>query len=427
MQVRLNIEGIRCFSTLQQATIRPLTILVGENSAGKTTFLALCQIASAILEGYSPTISFNEPPFSLGAFEQIGSYMGGRAGRVREFSLGVEQIQEDHDNASVHAVFGSEAGQPIMKSWRYEWGSRGIRIQRSDDGGIRIEFRGKTKTFEIAVPKDRAHLVGRGSLSFLAVGYYSPRKDPQNLPDSDELQEMDQQLRQIRRAFGQFPYAFAPIRTNPRRTYDPTGAAPDPEGSHIPMLLARLASQTEPREWKTLRTSLQQFGANSGLFQQVDVIRKGKKESDPFQIGIKGSGPSVNLVDVGYGVSQVLPLVVDSLQRLRVNDLFLLQQPEVHLHPRAQAELGSFFGRVANRTRRFVVETHSDYLVDRVRMEVRSSKRIRPEDVSLLYFERGKEGARIHNIELDAAGSIVNPPPGYRQFFLDEELALLGD
>lgn len=163
------------------------------------------------------------------------------------------------------------------------------------------------------------------------------------------------------------------------------------------------------------------------MFQQVDVIRKGKEESDPFQIGIKGVGPRVNLVDVGYGVSQVLPLVVDSLRRLNVNDMFLVQQPEVHLHPRAQAELGSFFARVANKSRRFIVETHSDYLVDRIRMEVRSGKRIRKQDVSLLYFERGKEGARIHNIELDANGSIVNPPPGYRQFFLDEELTLLGD
>ena len=110
-----------------------------------------------------------------------------------------------------------------------------------------------------------------------------------------------------------------------------------------------------------------------------------------------------------------------------MNDLFLVQQPEVHLHPRAQAELGSFFSAMTSQSRRFVVETHSDYLLDRVRMEVSSGKHIQAEDVSILYFERGNDGAHIHNIELDSAGSIVNPPPGYRQFFLDEELALLGD
>ncbi len=426
MQVRLNIEGICCFSTLQEATIRPLTILVGENSAGKTTFLALCQIASSMLKGYLPVISFNEPPFSLGAFEQIGSNMGARAGRVREFSIGVELAVDDRESAVVHAIFGSEAGQPAMKSWRFESGPRKMLVERVDDGDIKVQFRRNSKSAEVNIPK-AAKDFGIGPIGVMAAHFVSSQSDAKKIFVREELLEVDAQLSSIRQAFGYSPYAFAPIRTNPRRTYDPTGTEPDPEGSHIPMLLARLASQSEPREWQALQSSLENFGSNSGLFRQVDVIRKGKKESDPFQIGIKGIGPSVNLVDVGYGVSQVLPLVVDSLQRLNVNDMFLVQQPEVHLHPRAQAELGSFFATVANKSRRFIVETHSDYLVDRIRMEVRSAKRIRKQDVSILYFERGKEGARIHNLELDAAGSIVNPPPGYRQFFLDEELALLGD
>ena len=58
-------------------------------------------------------------------------------------------------------------------------------------------------------------------------------------------------------------------------------------------------------------------------------------------------------------------------------------------------------------------------------MEVRREL-LKPEHVSLLYFERGKSGATIHNLELDANGSITNPPPGFRQFFLKEERDLLG-
>ncbi len=342
-------------------------------------------------------------------------------GRVREFSLAA-----DFEDASVQAVFASEAGQPAMKSWNFESGPRKITVERTQDGGIRIGFQGQSNKTALTIPKGELRIGGE-KIGPWDVVYYSSRGEIKNLHDTEEMEELDKKLWRIRLAFGRAPYAFAPIRTNPKRTYDPTGTEPDPEGSHIPMLLARLASQTERGEWKSLRNSLDLFGSKSGLFQHVDVIRKGKKESDPFQIGIKGIGPSVNLVDVGYGVSQVLPLVVDSLQRLEVNDLFLVQQPEVHLHPRAQAELGTFFASMANKSRRFVVETHSDYLLDRVRMEVRSGKHIRAEDVSILYFERDKNGAHIHNIELDSAGSIVNPPPGYRQFFLDEELALLGD
>lgn len=89
------------------------------------------------------------------------------------------------------------------------------------------------------------------------------------------------------------------------------------------------------------------------------------------------------------------------------------------------SELGSFFARLIGGKRRFIIETHSDHLVDRIRMEVRR-KLLKPDDVSLLYFERDKSGATIHNLELEENGSITNPPPGFRQFFLREERDLLG-
>jgi predicted ATPase len=191
------------------------------------------------------------------------------------------------------------------------------------------------------------------------------------------------------------------------------------------MLLAVLARSAVTLGWSSMQSSLHEFGMKSGLFESIEVVNKGKKESDPFQIGVKSGGPVFNLIDVGYGVSQALPILVDTVQRASAHETFLLQQPEVHLHPRAQAELGSFFASQADKKRRFVIETHSDYLVDRIRMEVRR-KKLKPEDVSLLYFERGKRGATIHTLELDRNGSITNPPEGYRQFFLNEERDLLG-
>jgi predicted ATPase len=133
-----------------------------------------------------------------------------------------------------------------------------------------------------------------------------------------------------------------------------------------------------------------------------------------------------NIVDVGYGVSQILPLVVELVRGAR-DRLYMLQQPEVHLHPRAQAELGSLFGALVKaQSKRFLVETHSDYIIDRVRMDVRDKKSIRPEDVMILFFEMHKEGARIHPIEVDAEGNLVNAPPTYRRFFLEEERRFLG-
>ena len=106
-------------------------------------------------------------------------------------------------------------------------------------------------------------------------------------------------------------------------------------------------------------------------------------------------GPNANIVDVGYGVSQILPILVHVLnsETSRRSSLdsremayFLLQQPEVHLHPRAQAELSSLLAQLGSQgNRSFIIETHSDYMIDRARIEIRQGN-ISPEDVSLIYF-----------------------------------------
>ncbi len=108
--------------------------------------------------------------------------------------------------------------------------------------------------------------------------------------------------------------------------------------------------------------------------------------------------------------------------------MLLVQQPEVHLHPRAQAELGSFFGYLVRKHgKQFIVETHSDYLVDRIRMDVRDGQHgLRPEDVRILYFEQKVPGVSVHAMQIDECGNLLNAPPGYRQFFLDEEIKFIG-
>ena len=101
--------------------------------------------------------------------------------------------------------------------------------------------------------------------------------------------------------------------------------------------------------------------------------------------------------------------------------MFLLQQPEVHLHPQAQAALGTLFCEVAAGGRQLVVETHSDYIIDRVRMDVRDGTTgLKPEDVSILYFEPGDLDVKIHSIRLDEMGNVLDAPQGYRQFFAEE-------
>ena len=117
----------------------------------------------------------------------------------------------------------------------------------------------------------------------------------------------------------------------------------------------------------------------------------------------------MTIADVGYGVSQVLPILVDALDpevvpgRSNVGEFptySFLQQPEVHLHPKAQAELSSLLARLASLgDHSFIVETHSDYMVDRARIEIMNGN-VCFEDVSLIYLEPKKNVVNVHNISL---------------------------
>ncbi len=187
------------------------------------------------------------------------------------------------------------------------------------------------------------------------------------------------------------------MRSKPRRTYDPARVSHDPEGDFVPMFLADMDLR-EPDGWSRLQSALEHFGRNSGLFHQIRVRRFGDRASEPFQLQISKSddeeGPWYNLMDVGYGVSQVLPLTTELL-RDDAPALVLLQQPEVHLHPSAQAALGSLFCSLAQE-KQIVIETHSDHLIDRIRMDVRDRVgAIMPEHVSILYFERDELDVKI--------------------------------
>ncbi len=190
------------------------------------------------------------------------------------------------------------------------------------------------------------------------------------------------------------------------------------------MVLANLRTEGGAK-WERLKKHLSVLGVASGLFGNVDIKRKGDKGSDPFQVMVAVDKLPFNLVDVGYGVSQLLPILVDCVLA-QEGSTFLLQQPEVHLHPRAQAALGTFLGAlVQSERKRFIIETHSDYLIDRIRMETRSGKSLRPEDVGILYFERDGAHVEISSISIDENGDLKNVPDGYRSFFLEESRRLI--
>ena len=432
---RITLKNYRCFRQEQSARLAPLTLLVGDNSTGKTSFLAMIRILWDLAAGSKPP-DFKEEPYDLGTFDEIAHHRGSRGGRADTFEAGFDKIIRLELDRSTDApchfevAFGRVGTTPSPIRTRIDipevWVEERFSFAGSDElraGTQRGFWEGNEPIFPRPVRIRLSNTLANFT-SFLEYGYLKPAPGSPNI-NQDDIGLIEEALYSTHISFsGNRPYASSPIRSKPHRTYDPSRITPDPEGDYVPMYLAN-AFFRNTHEWTHLRRRIEGFGKDAGLFDEISIRPLGKRDSEPFQLQVRKfgnrlKGPWRNLIDVGYGVSQVLPLVTELL-RPSASQMFLLQQPEVHLHPSAQASLGSLFCEVATKGKQLIAETHSDHLMDRVRMDVRDGvSDLKPEDVSILFFERDELDVRIHSLGIDEQGNITGAPQGYRNFFMEE-------
>ena len=455
---QITLRNFRCFREEQTARLAPLTLLVGENSTGKTSFMAMIRVLWDAA-GWNRVPDFKEEPYDLGSYDEIAHYRGGRGGRAATFEAGFNiaprasrgKRRQAGANVQLYrfeVTFKKRGTVPGPVKMRFSRESVWVEI-RLEDRSWQTSFGTPRGSWKIS--HDLPTLFDADNNPMLHFVFYlrsrstigdreseaEPIASQNSRPPADEDWELIERLADtyIR---GEFhtgrPYASAPVRSKPRRTYDPSRTTRDPEGDYVPMYLANMYFQNK-RKWKALKGALERFGQVAGLFNEISFKPLGSKESGPFQVQVRKfshmggrlkKGPQRNLIDVGYGVNQVLPVITELL-RPDAPSMVLLQQPEVHLHPSAQAALGSLFCQVATPDQQLIVETHSDHLLDRVRMDVRDRKiSLKPEDVSILFFERGDLDVRIHSLRVDQEGNILNAPESYRGFFLQETQRSLG-
>ena len=453
----LILQDVRCFHGEQRGRVKPITLLVGENGTGKTTFLSCFSVLHRLFSerwSFDQQLDFNRAPFSMGSFRDIVSSKRESEAKIKQFKLGLEISQNGSQFLHpFHLVttFSEQGSQPVISSFRYEF-----------DDDLFLEFkRGGENNTIVVIPEmevnigisfnhtvflldmlDDAELSDRAEISdrmaalnrnlFPLVNYLNRVLDTLTIPSSRANRENKGNFFLLYPALNK-PIPVAPLRSKPKRTYDPIREIQSPEGEHIPMLMMRL-DLTDKNGWTSLHDSLVKFGRESGMFSDITVKRHGKQMSDPFQLQVEvRTGSPANIMDVGYGISQSLPILVDvmaSEKNLSMNHesyrTFLMQQPEVHLHPRAQAELASFFADSYYKCgNRFLIETHSDYIIDRLRIEVRTGN-LQAEDVSILYFESTENGVNIHSLSLDKYGNLEGAPDSYREFFMKETDRVLG-
>lgn len=170
------------------------------------------------------------------------------------------------------------------------------------------------------------------------------------------------------------------------------------------------------------------FGKKSGLFDYVSINNLTKNKFSPFQIMIKKYESDFSIDSLGFGLSQIMPIIceiqVATSKRTKENLISILQ-PEIHLHPKAQAAFGEFiYSRSKNSDTIFLIETHSDFIVDRYRYTLNTSD----EKISsqILFFSSNKEGKNeIHPIQIENGYYSENQPIEFRDFFINESIKML--
>lgn len=223
---------------------------------------------------------------------------------------------------------------------------------------------------------------------------------------------------------------LGPIRQPPARIYPWAGSVPEDvgwRGEHA--INALLAGADRRYNWtaKARTKSLEQIVATwlkrLGLISafQVSEIAPDRSEYE-VRVRARPKSAEVKLTDVGFGVSQVLPVVTQAFYA-PANSTVLMEQPEIHLHPRAQSVLGDLLVEAvtarensADRNVQMIVESHSEHLLRRIQRRIAEEK-VDPSQVALYFCYSGQEGSAMDRLEVDAFGDILNWPP---DFFGDE-------
>lgn len=202
---------------------------------------------------------------------------------------------------------------------------------------------------------------------------------------------------------------LGPLREHPERHYIFSGTAASDvgkSGKFAPDLL-----YSEPRLVRAINGWFEKFK----IAHRLRVRRIGASVlSDVYALRLVDANTEIDVgaPDVGFGLSQVLPVLVQSL--FSSDALLLVEQPELHLHPALQAELGSFFAWCIGEARspnQYIIETHSEHLLLRLQALVRAGQ-LEARDVSIIALESVNGETRATPIGLDEHGRFRDAWPG---------------
>jgi predicted ATPase len=218
-----------------------------------------------------------------------------------------------------------------------------------------------------------------------------------------------QNLTSIFKAFDEEINFISSFRSSPERTYYEKSMSNLKVGRSGDNYIDQIVhwESTNADEFKKLKNIMKELS----LLAQIKTNRfKGGR----FEVLVKTSEKSVmsTLNDVGFGISQFLPIIVSDLQLDQKSTLFVAQ-PEIHLHPSVQASFADYIvEQIINSNKRYIIETHSEYFLNRIRLAIVQSK-IKEENVRAYYFQNDGEISKTFEIKIKRNGTIEDAPEDF--------------
>ena len=443
MLTSLHIRNFKSWKDTGPIRLAPITVFFGANSAGKTSLLQFLLMLKQTSESSDRTrvIHFGDEYslVELGTFQDL--IFGHDVKHKLQFDLSwvlpeplefkdrLKRAAYRGESITFHASVAAEGDRQFVEDLRYEVSAKG-QVPFSID--LKAGSGSKSKEYKISA--EGLNLVrkpGRAWQLPAPVKFYGFSDEVaayyQNAGFTSDLAlELERQMKRI--------LYLGPLRDVPKRSYTWAGDFPEHVGTDGDGAVAALLAAADRKLSGGFKQKARPFPAviaewlkQLGLLDSF-VARKIAPNRKDYEVRVRtrNSSMDVDLTDVGFGISQVLPVVVESFY-VAPHSTVIIEQPELHLHPRVQAELADLFiaaiharENQQDRDVQFIIESHSEHFLQRLQRRI-AERTLRPDEVALYFCEPGPEGSSLRELEVNNFGDIANWPG---DFFGDPMLDL---
>ncbi len=442
MLTKLRLRNFKIWEDTLEVRLAPLTVLFGANSSGKSSLiqflLMLRQTAGSADRRRVLHLGDRSTPVELGSFRDVVF----RHDLKRELSfllewklpqplrvsdpVGPQTYEGQRISFECRIAFDPKDGAPHATYFRYELtgGDSPLRVSMTRAGannasGAQFDLK--------AEPYRLVRNPGRESKLPAPVRFYGfPDEVAAYYQNAGFTSDLALSLEQM---LGRTQY-LGPLRTVPKRSHVWSGEEPEHVGWRgdraVEALLAAAKRHISPGFRKSERPFQEIIAHWLEKMKLVESfsVRPIAQHRNEYEVVVRTPATRTDVVapDVGFGVSQLLPVIVECYYA-QPHTTLLLEQPEIHLHPSVQMSLADVFieavqSREGDQERclQLIVESHSEHFLRRLQRRVAEAK-VNPEDVALYFRTRGPAGARLEPLKVTKAGDIENWPEG---FFGDE-------